>query len=148
MNNTIEPFSFIYGMVTAFSECVSREAKRGALSPPFPISYYKDVKDEIEHIAAENGISCWYEENKDLPEQSRAAWFVLYKFPEVLKEYVNLRKTGANPALHIEKFHPWLGYGTVWTEQYDLIIPKFREKRETGDTPGRVLFPDGGWPPV
>ncbi len=26
MNHPMDPFSFIYGMVTAFSECVSREA--------------------------------------------------------------------------------------------------------------------------
>lgn len=148
MEKQIDHYSFIYGMVTAFSECVSRECKRGALSPPFPPEYYDIVKDEIEHIAAENGISCWYDENKDLPESSRVGWFVLYKFPETLDEYQSIRKTGSNPALDMKQFHRWLGYGTVWTEAYSSIQTAFREVRKTGDTPGRVLFPDGDWPPA
>ena len=148
MEQKIDHYSFIYGMVTAFSECVSRECKRGALSPPFPLDYHDAVVDEIKNIASENGISCWYDENKDLPESCRVGWFVLYKFQDALEEYRGLRATGANPALDMKPFHRWLGYGSVWTNEYAVIQPAFRELRDTGDTPGRVLFPDGGWPPT
>ena len=148
MSHEIDHYSFIYGMTTAFAECVSREAKRLALSPPFPPRYTPGIEEEISNICAENGISCWFDTNEDLPESSRVCWYVLYKFPEALEAYRKLRDCGHNPALQFEAFFDILDYGRAWAAGHENLRPVFRETRNTGDTPGRVLFPDGGWPPA
>ncbi len=49
-------------------------------------------------IANLQGLHLWYEENMDLPESSRVCWFGIYKLPEVLDEYKELRRKGFNPA--------------------------------------------------
>ena len=147
MKTDIDHYSFIYGMSTAFAECVSREAKRLALTPPFPPAYTQEVEEEISTICRENGIHCWFDDNADLPESSRVCWFVLYKFHESLDAYRQLRTQGNNPALQFREFFDILGYGRAWAAGYEEIVPAFRETRDTADTPGRVLFPGGGWPP-
>lgn len=142
----IDRKSYILGMLTAFAECVASECKKVALSPPFYPEDYDMVVAESEKIAKEQGISLWYEENREIPENKRLNWFVMYKFPEVLEEYKQLRKKGYNPALDFEKFFNLLSYGTVWGEHADQVIPKIREKRVQSDTVARILLEAGDWP--
>ncbi|MBW2410697.1 MAG: hypothetical protein JRF72_12930 [Deltaproteobacteria bacterium] len=145
---SIDRKSFILGMVTAFAECVANESKKAALSPPFYPEDYENVSEEVEIIAADQGILVWYEENQDLPETKRLNWFVLYKFPEVLDEYNALRKKGFNPALQLNEFYSFLSFGTVWGQGAEKVIPEIREKRSTIDTCATVLLKPGDWPIV
>jgi len=143
---SIDRKSFILGMVTAFAECVANESKKAALSPPFYPDDYGTVLEEIQIIAADQGIFVWYEENLDLPEAKRLNWFVLYKFPEVLDEYKALREQGFNPALHLKEFSNFLSYGMVWGEGAEKVKPEIREKRLTIDTCASILLKPGDWP--
>ena len=142
---SIDRKSFILGMVTAFAECVANECKKAALSPPFYPNDYDNVLQEVEIIAKDQGIFIWYEENLDIPEHKRLNWFVLYKYPEVLEEYQELRKRGFNPAFNLKEFSNFLSYGTVWGDGAKNVIPKVREKRSTIDTCARVLLKTGDW---
>ena len=142
----IDRKSYILGMMTAFAECVTHECKKVALSPPFYPEDYDTVVSEAEQIAKDQGISLWYEENRDIPENKRLNWFVMYKFPEVLAEYKNLRENGYNPAWNFEKFYNLLSYGTVWGENADQVIPKIRESKVQSDTVARILLKAGDWP--
>lgn len=142
----IDRKSFILGMVTAFAECVANECKKAALSPPFYPEDYETVLQEVESIAKDQGIFWWYEENPDIPANARLNWFVLYKFPEVLEEYQDLRKQGLNPAWNLERFSNFLSYGTVWGDGAENVISKVREKRSTVDTYAKILLNPGDWP--
>ena len=143
---SIDRKSFILGMVTAFAECVANESKKAALSPPFYPEDFEIVSEEVDIITADQGIFVWYEKNLDLPETKRLNWFVLYKFPEVLDEYIALRKKGFNPALHLTEFHNLLSFGTVWGQGAEKVIPEIKEKRPTIDTCATVLLNPGDWP--
>ena len=143
----IDRKSFILGMITAFSECVEKEAKKAAFSPPFYPNDYLTLVDEATLIAKEQGLQIWYEENMDLPESSRVCWFVIYKFSEVLEEYKAIRKKGYNPAYDFSKFYDFLSYGIVYGENSHMVRPKMREKVNTVDTVARILFKPGEWPP-
>ena len=142
----IDRKSFILGMVTAFAECVANECKKAALSPPFYPEDYETVLQEVVSIAKDQGIFVWYEENLDIPANARLNWFVLYKYPEVLGEYQDLRKRGFNPAFNLKEFSNFLSYGTVWGEGAENVIPNVREKRVTNDTCATVLLKPGDWP--
>jgi hypothetical protein len=146
LQGKIDRQSFIHGMTTAFSECVSRESKRGALSPPFFPDEYEALISETEKIVNENGVHCWFDQNLDLPADKRVCWFVLYKFEEVLDAYKALRASGHNPFLSMDYFKDWLGYGHVWGEEYSKINIHFRDAKKTGDTVERILFPDAQRP--
>ena len=147
MNSTgIDRKSFILGMVAAFAECVANECKKAALSPPFYPEDYETVLQEVEGIAEDQGIFVWYEENLDIPENKRLNWFVLYKYPEVLKEYKDLRNQGFNPAFNLKEFSIFLGYGIVWGKGAENVIPEVREERVTKDTYATVLLKPGDWP--
>jgi len=148
LSELIDRKSFILGMIAAFAECLTYECKKAAFSPPFYPEDYEIVRPQAEEIAQEQGIYLWYEKNLDIPENARVNWFVMYKFPEVLDEYKNIRDQGFNPAWHLEKFYDLLSYGIVWGKAADNVIPKIREKRITGDTVSRVLFKRGAWPPL
>lgn len=143
----IDRKSFILGMITAFSECVEKEAKKAAFSPPFYPNDYLSLIDETILIADEQGLNIWYEENMDLPERERVCWFVIYKFPEVLDEYKELRIKGFNPAYDLSKFHDFLSYGIVYGENSSMVKPKMRKNTEIIDTVARILFKPGEWPP-
>jgi hypothetical protein len=142
----IDRISFIIGMVTAFAECIASECKKAAFSPPFYPADYEVLVPEAERIAEEQGIRLWYEESMDIPEASRLHWFVMYKFPEVLQEYRELRNKGFNPAWNLDKFSNLLSYGVVWGEHADKVIPNMREKRDTINTVARILLRPGDWP--
>ena len=87
----IDRYSFIYGMIAAFGECVAQEVKKVAFSPPFPPSDLKLLEEEAERIMREQGLSYCLEENPDIPEDERVYWWVLYKFPEVRDVYKRQR---------------------------------------------------------
>jgi hypothetical protein len=145
-SQSIDRKSFILGMVTAFAECVANECKKAALSPPFYPEDYETVLREIESIAEDQGIFVWYEENLDIPEKTRLNWFVLYKYPEVLEEYQDLRNQGLNPTLNLKEFSNFLSYGTVWGKGSENVIPEVRERRVTIDTYATILLKPGDWP--
>ena len=104
----IDRKSYILGMITAFAECLANESKKGALSPPFYTQDYDAVCMQAEQIAREQGIFLWYDKNENLPEENRINWWVMYKFPEVLEDYQQLRRQGYNPAWHLDKFLDFL----------------------------------------
>ncbi len=133
-------------MITAFAECVSNECKKVALSPPFYPDDYHSVVSGAKMIAKDQGISIWYEENEDIPENKRLNWFVLYKFSDMLDEYRKLRNQGYNPAWHFARFSDLLSYGTVWGEGADAVITRMRQRIHTNDTFARVLLKKGDWP--
>ena len=145
-DSIIDRKSYILGMITAFAECVTNECKKIALSPPFYPEDYDSVVSGAERIAEDQGISLWYEENRDIPASRRLNWFVLYKFPEMLDEYRNLRNQGFNPAWHFAKFSDLLSYGTAWGEGADKVVTRMRERKNTRDTFARVLLKPGDWP--
>jgi len=142
----IDRNSYILGMITAFAECVANECKKMAFSPPFYPADHNRVLAGAEAIAAGTGIQLWFEKNQDLPAERRLNWFVLYKFPEVLQEYMRLRKRGYNPALHLERFFDLLSYGTVWGEHAEKVVPAIREQPPAGDIFAAVLLKPGAWP--
>lgn len=145
-SQSIDRKSFILGMVTAFAECVANECKKAALSPPFYPEDYETVLQEVESIAKDQGIFLWYEENPDISANVRLNWFVLYKYPEVLEEYQDLRKRGFNPVFNLKEFSDFLSYGTVWGDGAKNVIPKIRKKRSTVDTYAKILLKPGDWP--
>lgn len=144
--NSIDRKSFMLGMITAFAECLAGEAKKMAFSPPFYPKDYKSLRQAAEQICQEQRIFLWHEKNADLPAKKRLHWLVLYKFPEILEEYKELRKEGFNPALHFEKFAALLSYGSAWGKKADKVVPRIREKRPVLDTVARLLLKPGEWP--
>lgn len=139
--------SFILGMITAFAECLAHESKKAAFSPPFYPEDYPSIKDEAERIACEQGISLWYEQNRDMPSSDRVVWLVMFKFPEVLDEYRRIRQEGINPLSNLEPFHALLSYGTVWAKGAEKMIPAMRRNiRHAMPTVSRVLFGEGKRP--
>lgn len=150
MNSNLETLidrkSFILGMVTAFGECVAGENKKAALSPPFYPNDYFDLLNDVKTITKELGLKLWYEENLDISLNQRVNWFVIYKFPEVLEEYKDIRNKGYNPALHFNKFSDLLSYGIVYGENAEKVVPKIREKVQAMDTVSRILLKPGDWP--
>ena len=143
---SIDRKSYILGMITAFAECVTNECKKIALSPPFYPQDYHTVVSEAEQIAIDQGISLWYEENRDILEYKRLNWFVLYKFSDMLDEYRKVRNQGYNPAWHFAKFSDLLSYGTAWGEGADAVATRMRQRKDTKDTFARVLLKPGDWP--
>jgi hypothetical protein len=145
-DSSIDRKSFMLGMITAFAQCVAGEAKKMAFSPPFYTEDYKDLREEAERICQEQGVFLWHEKNADLPAAKRLHWLVLFKFPEILREYKKLRRQGFNPALHFESFMALLSYGSVWGKEADKVVPRMREKRPVLDTVARILLKPGDWP--
>jgi len=143
---SIDRKSYILGMMTAFAECVTNECKKVALSPPFYPEDYNTVFSEAENIADDQGILLWYDENLDIPESRRLNWFVMYKFPDMLDEYRDLRSRGYNPAWHFAKFSDLLSYGTAWGQGADAVVTGMRQRKDTKDTVARILLKPGDWP--
>ena len=142
----IDRASFILGMITAFAECISNEAKKLAFSPPFYAEDYDDVKGKAETIANDLSVHVWLERNEDLSLEKPLYWLVIYKFPEVLETYQQLRTRSLNPALHFEHFFELLSYGSVWGEGADSVSPRLREKRPQKDVFARILLDPEDWP--
>jgi hypothetical protein len=142
----IDRVSFILGMITAFAECVTNEAKRLAFSPPFYAEDYAAVKSEAETIARDLSVHLWLERNEDLSLDRPLYWLVIYKFPEVLAEYRTLRSDGLNPARHFNRFFQLLSYGSVWADGAESVTHRLREPRPQKDVFARVLLEPGDWP--
>lgn len=145
-DSLIDRKAFMLGMITAFAECIAGECKRCAFSPPFYPEDYEILKPEAERIAKEQGIHLWFEENKDIKEDFKIHWWIMYKFPKVLEEYQAIREKGFNPVWEFDKFRNLLSYGHVWGEWADKVIPKMREKETIMGTVSRILFKPGDWP--
>lgn len=143
---SVDRRSFILGMMTAFAECVTNECKKVALSPPFYPEDHDGVVSDAERIAEDQSIFLWYDENLDIPEGRRLKWFVMYKFPDTLDEYRDLRRRGYNPAWHFAKFSDLLSYGTAWGQGADAVVTGMRQQKNTKDTFARVLLKPGDWP--
>jgi hypothetical protein len=75
-------------------------------------------------------------------------WFVMYKYPDVLEEYKEIRERGFNPVWDLQAFSKWLSYGMVWGDGAEKVIPRMREEnvKEEMPTVMRVLFKPGDWP--
>jgi hypothetical protein len=144
--NKIDRSSFILGMITAFAECVANESKKLAFSPPFYTEDYTMVKSDAKTITRDLSVQIWLETNADLALEKPLYWFVIYKFPEVLDEYQQLRTSGLNPALHFETFYSLLSYGSVWGDGAHAVSPKFREDRPQEDVFANILLKSGDWP--
>jgi hypothetical protein len=146
--SSIDRKSYILGMITAFAECLANESKKAAFSPPFYPEDYPAIKPETERIASEQGISLWYEKNEDIPPSRRVNWFVMFKYSEVLDEYLFLREQGYNPIWDLDQFSKLLSYGTAWGKGAEKVIPAMRQKIARGPMPtvSRLLFKPGGWP--
>jgi hypothetical protein len=144
----IDKKSYIFGMITAFAECLANESKKAAFSPPFCPEDYPAIRPEAERIASEQGISLWYEKNQDIPSAKRVNWFVMFKYSEVLDQYLLLRDQGYNPVWDLDRFSGLLSYGTVWGKGAEKVIPAMRQKILKGIMPtvSRVLFKPGEWP--
>ncbi|MFA5571173.1 MAG: hypothetical protein WCY81_03135 [Sphaerochaetaceae bacterium] len=142
----IDRKSFMLGMMTAFAECLAGECKKCAFSPPFKPTDLYAMEEEAHILAQEQGLHLWLEKNEDIQEESRVYWYVMYKFPEVLEEYHEIRKTGKNPAKDFDAFRLLLSYGTIWGDHAEKVVPKMRQSEAIMGTVSRILFSDGGWP--
>ena len=142
----IDRKSFMLGMMTAFGECVAGEAKKCAFSPPFYPEDYYILKTEAERIADELNIFVWLEENEEIREENRVMWWVMYKFPEILDEYHDIRAKGFNPAYEFDEFSELLSYGYAFGENSENVSSRLRKKEDTMETVTRVLFQPGDWP--
>ena len=142
----IDRKSFMLGMMTAFGECIAGEAKKCAFSPPFYPDDYYSLKTEAERIADELSIELWLENNEEIDEAHRVLWWVMYKFPETLEQYQEIRSRGFNPAFEFEQFTGLLSYGYAFGDQADAVAPRLRKKVDTMGTVTRLLFQPGDWP--
>jgi len=54
---------------------------------------------------------------------------VIYKFPEVIEEYKQIRKQGYNPAWEFDKFRRLLIYGIAYGKNSNKVKPRMRKKK-------------------
>ena len=106
----LDKYSFILGMVTAFSECVAGGCKRLALSPPLSHADFEMVKDDAYDIIEKHGLLHLHEENQDLPADERFEWILIAGKKETLEKYRALRAAGLSPARSLEPFSELLSY--------------------------------------
>ncbi len=142
----IDRRAFMLGMMTAFGECIAGETKKCGFSPPFYPDDYYSLKIEAERIAKELGISLWLEENKEIREENRVMWWVMYKYPEILDEYHAIRAEGFNPAYEFDKFSDLLSYGYAFGDNAENVKPVIRKEEDTMGPVTRILFRPGDWP--
>ena len=109
----LDQYSFILGMVTAFSECVAGGCKRLALSPPLTHEIYEIVKDDACEIIEKHGLVHLHEKNEDLPSEERFEWILIAGKQETLEQYQALREAGLSPARSLEPFSELLSYNPV-----------------------------------
>ena len=114
MENTfrasLDKYSFILGMITAFCECVAGGCKRLALSPPMSREDRLAVSEEAEALIERHGLLHYLEENRDLPEDRRFEWILIAARQAAIDEYLELRAQGLSPARSLEPFHGLLSY--------------------------------------
>lgn len=103
--------SFVLGMLTAFCECVAAGCKPLALSPPLRDVDFASIQAEASALIAAHGLSCYHEENMDLPPDRRVHWLIIYAKPAALEAYRALRAEGKNPMDDLDVFAEVLGYG-------------------------------------
>ncbi len=138
MSNIDKP-SFIYGMVTAFCECVINESKPLAFSPPFHKDMLLIINDEILKISKEMELNLFLEKNDDLIENN-IYFYVIYKFDSELLKYQNIRKKGFSPLNNFNEFKNILGYGVSFSQGIENIVPKMQKEPPLLKTTDRILF--------
>ncbi len=122
--------SFILGMITAFSECVAGGCKRLALSPPLTEEEYRAVAEEACALIEKHGLLHYHEDNRDLPEDRRFHWILIFARQETIDRYLLLRSRGLSPADSLAPFSELLSYNPA-------------ESVHTGYDAWRALFPRG-----
>lgn len=139
LTGVIDRKSFALGMITAFCECINGECKKIALSPPmYPNDYYR-FKSDAEKVITLHGLNFYYEENKDLDEDRRMNWWVIYKFEDALDEYLQLRNEGYNPLNDFDKFRGVLSYGTAYADGANQLQSKMRDNTRHGTVSDKVM---------
>ena len=106
----MDKYSFIFGMITAFSECVAGGCKRLALSPPLTREDFANLGDEARRIVERHGLSAYHEQNLDLPEAERFEWLLIAARRETIDAYLALRAEGKSPARSLKPFSQLLSY--------------------------------------
>lgn len=120
--------SFIYGMVTAFCECVAAGCKPMALSPPMRDAAFAAAGGMAIQLIEAHGLSAYHEENLDLPPALRVHWLVIYAEARVIDAYRQRRAAGKSPARGLDDFADLLGYrGTGIHTGYDAYRTLFAD---------------------
>ena len=102
--------AFIFGMVTAFCECVAGGCKRLALSPPLSHDIFESVRDEAYELIEKHGLIHYHERNLDLPEGERIEWILIAAKKETIDEYLKIRAAGNSPVRSLKPFWGVLSY--------------------------------------
>ena len=125
----LDQYSFILGMVTAFSECVAGGCKRLALSPPLTQKEYEAVQKDACAIIEKHGLVHLHEKNEDLPPEERFSWILIAGRQETIEQYLALRAAGCSPARSLEAFSGLLSYDAAESIHtgYDAYRAFFRE---------------------
>jgi len=136
MTDRIDRYSFILGMITAFSECVAAGCKRMALSPPLYAGDHGAVAKAAAEIIEKHGLIHYHELNEDLPESQRFEWIVIAARQDTIDRYLALRASGLSPAVSLSPFAALLSYSPADSVHtgYDAFRALFppEERREVG----------------
>ncbi len=108
----VEKESFIYGMVTAFCECIFNDNKKIALSPVLNKEMFDKVNSNIEKIVNDSYLKCYLEKNEDV-KNNIYCYYVIYKYDSNLVKYLDLRKKGYNVFDNFSCFKEILTYNIV-----------------------------------
>jgi hypothetical protein len=108
MSDRSNSIAFQLGTIFAFAEMVALDVKRLAFSLPFSPKEYDRLAQDAKKIAKEQGVHIRLD--KDLlttdlfsEEYTRARWvFLIYRHPEVLREYLDLKTEKARLVKHQE----------------------------------------------
>ncbi len=133
----IDQTSYHLGVIFAFSEMVTADLKKMALSLPFLPKDYERLAKEAKRIAKEEGVKLRLEKHlltTDLfPEEfTRGKWvLIIYKYPAVLRRYFSLK---SRKGLLIRKNHYKgrkreaiaVGFGDLLSYRKDVIRRKLR----------------------
>lgn len=111
---TLDSHSYALGMAAAFCECVAAECKRAGFSAPIVPGDYESQREAMEQIARDHGVLSYYEASLDQPGDRRICFWVFYKYPETLEEYLSLRGQGLHPVVDLNPFYGVLSYGTAY----------------------------------
>ena len=89
------------GEIKAWCEAAKNDAKKMSLSAPFKPEEYDDIKPYMTEYAAKNSVKYYLE--KDLIQTDlfgdmdlSGIWvFIIYKHPEIIEEYLNIKQEKA-----------------------------------------------------
>ena len=89
------------GEIKAWCEAAKKDAKKMSLSAPFKPEEYDDIKPYMAEYADKNSVKYYLE--KDLIQTDlfgdmnlSGIWvFIIYKHPEIIEEYLNIKQEKA-----------------------------------------------------